>query len=765
MIRLMYGLLCMLMLWTLSLRATDLIWFDGSVDPSGEPPGKLLSGNEDYYGEVVHTGMTYSYAEAPDRPAEDRPNREGKPGRTLVNGFRGKGIGMSRGKPLMLTCDFRHECVFTEFDVVSKSKKLALKLEISPDGEQWHTLFEQSYQDSPDALLHRIKLKDSPRGRYLRLTAQVPGKNTLLDEIIAWGDIPDFPEASEVFDAPANGVYPIGVAYPTITGVGKSAVSDREAFLWVDALTPEQRAEKAVWFQVPTWDSISNKPLLPKSPEVGVPIRIVMARNEVEHVAVALKNTLVDGIRDLTIRAPHVKTADGQTAGHLTARLGVMGVIGDRGFGNNLGPIFYEGNLLGRGLMVKYLLNGRLIRDYPRITLHPSAAAVFWLTVSSENARPGLYRTELAFEGGKALPVEIEVVDVTLPPVFAFVKAYTTPSSTMFPFVYSDRERRDINYELECGISDFRSLTPSLEREVRTLAKQKGMKIMIGAGPLIPSKYIHNIYSGTWAKAEDLPENAADEIAAHLRKVVESMRARGLDYSDWYGHTGDEPGSKNIGAVAAVCRMIREADPSVQIYLNPCYWTGYDRNAVADDETVSRDLGGWYERDVDISVPLMLLLRNRPESFKAFSAPRTVNAYYIVSGHLDRSESAAEVRKYRDMAWYSMSMNFNGWGFYSFYSPRGNAWNHFDRNPKGEGLREPSDYSMVYPGPREFVPTRQSEALRQGKEDYRLLHLLKQQGQDALAKRLLERFQQGESPVELRLEALRAAVGHSEKKR
>lgn len=741
---------------SLTLHA-DLIWFDGSVDPSGKPPGKLLSGNEDYYGEVAHTGMTYSYREAPEAPADNRPNRRGKTGRVLVNGFRGKGVGMKKGRELSVTCDFKGKCVFSEFDIVSKSKKFEAKLELSSDGRSWTTLFEQSYEQSPEKLLHRIRLEKKPEGRYLRLTMRNPGKVTLLDEIIVWGDVREPSRTAAAIEAPAKGEYPTGVVYPTITGIGKSAVSDREAFYWTDSLSEEQKREKALWFQVSAWGPVSDCPLLPDAREIGRPIRIIMARNEVEHVAMALKNTLVEGKRDLRILQPAVRNAAGGRAEKISARLGIMGVIGDRGFGNNLGPIFHEGNLPGGELMEKFLLNGRNIRNYPEITLDPASAAVFWFTVDTDNASPGIYRTELCYEGGKALPIEIEVVDVVLPEVFSFVKTYSKPASTMFPFVYADRDRRDIEYMLDCGVSDFTTPTPAQETIIRELAGKQKKKVLFSAGFLIPPKYVHNIYCRIWRKADDFPPGAAEEIARHVKSVVEKMKARNLDYDDWYGTTGDEPGHHNMEAIAFVCRLIRKADPNVKIYLNPCYWTGFDRNAVTDDATVAKDLASWYSECVDLSIPMFLLLRKHPESFRYFSSPRFVNAYYLVSAHLDRSENAAEIQKYRKMAWESFLRNFNGWAFYSFYSPRGCAWDHFDRNPVGEGLQEPNDYSIVYPGPIGFVPTRQSEALRQGKEDFQLLHLLRQQGKTELLSQLMKRYRQGEAPERLRLEALSAA--------
>src|SRR5690606_34318022 len=88
----------------------------------------------------------------------------------------------------------------------------------------------------------------------------------------------------------AQGQYPVGIAYPTLTGVAGSAISDREAFYWVQALAPKHRQQPAVWFRVPTWDAISHRPLAPPPGDINQPIHIRMTRNETEAVAVALKN-------------------------------------------------------------------------------------------------------------------------------------------------------------------------------------------------------------------------------------------------------------------------------------------------------------------------------------------------------------------------------------------------------------------------------------------------------------------------------------------
>ena len=123
-----------------------------------------------------------------------------------------------------------------------------------------------------------------------------------------------------------------------------------------------------------------------------------------------------------------------------------------------------------------------------------------------------------------------------------------------------------------------------------------------------------------------------------------------------------------------------------------------------------------------------------------------------------RSERRDEVTLARRMAWDSFALGFNGWSFYSYYSPRANAWNHFDRNPRGEGLQEPSDYQMNYPGPRGIIVTRHSEALRQGWEDWRLLNLLKTQGKQGVIDGLLRDYHRGVDTERLHDRAVRAAA-------
>jgi hypothetical protein len=127
-----------------------------------------------------------------------------------------------------------------------------------------------------------------------------------------------------------------------------------------------------------------------------------------------------------------------------------------------------------------------------------------------------------------------------------------------------------------------------------------------------------------------------------------------------------------------------------------------------------------------------------------------------VSTQSAKSESAEQLELYTRQAWDAFKRGWNGWGFYSYYAPRGDPWNDTDAEwLTGEDL---PDYLMVYPGPRGPIPTRQSEAVRQGWQDYCLLTLLKGQGKTYELQAILSDYDRGASLETLRLRGLRMAA-------
>ena len=170
-----------------------LLWWDGSITQESSAPGKLLSDNEDYWGDVVLTGVTYLYEGAtPDAPADNRVDRNGRTGRVLIDGNPDKPIGLNAAQPLVAVFDFNRLCTFTEWDIcLPKPDALAITLEFGMPGEDdqaitWQTVFVRSLDDSAVSRFFRIALEAQPSGRYVRVTVQGRGV-TALTEMLALG--------------------------------------------------------------------------------------------------------------------------------------------------------------------------------------------------------------------------------------------------------------------------------------------------------------------------------------------------------------------------------------------------------------------------------------------------------------------------------------------------------------------------------------------------------------------------------------------------
>jgi hypothetical protein len=316
----------------------------------------------------------------------------------------------------------------------------------------------------------------------------------------------------------------------------------------------------------------------------------------------------------------------------------------------------------------------------------------------------------------------------------------------MFPFVFADRPGREVAYKQSLGATVWygfpRPGTISAE------ARKRGRAIFYEY--ILPREYIDKGY-GNQINPEEITAKDRAAITAHVQALVKEAKSLGLDYSDWYGELWDEP-SSSAPLYGALSRIIKEADPKVKIYINPLFWNG---NGVDDDEAVYPKLKDWYNQTIDISVPLELLMYDHPKSYKLFDAPRDVRAFYSVTAHVTKGEQAAHLERHRRFAWEAFRRGWNGWGFYAYYAPRGSAWNDFDG--------ESADYLTVYPGPRGPIPTRLSESVREGWEEYCLLTLLKQRAaKDSRTRAELAAILRGygtKQPLQaLRLRALRAAL-------
>ena len=257
------------------------------------------------------------------------------------------------------------------------------------------------------------------------------------------------------------------------------------------------------------------------------------------------------------------------------------------------------------------------------------------------------------------------------------------------------------------------------------------------------------------------PDEVTDSQKQYLRNWitdnVENAKKLGLGYNEFCFELWDEPGKGSAVSYRTFAQLIKDIDPNANIYANPCFWAGWAKDGVHGDDVVYEELAPWYTELIDVSVPLELLIQNpMPRSYALFDKPgRLVNAFYNVNAQHSKSERQVPV--YRRMAWEAFRRGWNGWAFYSYYAPRGNPWDDSDRAIHGENM---PDYQVIYPGPRGPVPTRQTESVREGWEDYRLLTLLKQRGMQKQLDAIVAAYERGESFEALRSSALRAAAGN-----
>ena len=737
---------------TTQLAHADRIWWDGSRDTASSAPGKMLSDTPGYWGDSVLTGADYLYENAPDNPADSLV--DGKPRRLLDGAASGDWnvpVGTAN-RPIVAVFDFKRVCAFSEIDISTRSQKVALKLETASDKSgPWQVALDRPLSESPDTMFQRVPLASKPTGRYLRLTLNAVDAArgnylTYLEEVIAWGDVADKTAVPEAIQPIGKAPNLTGATIESIPGIERTAFADREFHDWQTHLGAAAN-QNAVWSTLSTWDNLTAAPILPQ--KLASKVALALPRNGSDCAGVALTNTSLEKptTANVSLGAFQKVGARGEVqagAVKVSGEIRVAGAMASREQGVGTVALFGHDDLLGDSLMRRYLTNGDNIKSFPTLSLSSAGSAVLWLQAKSAGAEPGRYRATLKFGDKTTLPVEVEVLNVSLPNPFTWIQTYSGTTS-MFPFVYADRTEREVSFKSSLGMNVWNGLptlgTPgaAARKYIRTFYQPF----------ILPYDYVDRGYNGR-LKPEELTAQDEKAIADFVHETVKQAKDLGLDYNDWSGELWDEPNAGNVAAFAALARIVKKADPRVNITMNPIFWEG---NGVASDEQISKALSPWFEKLVDVSVPHEFLLR--PKTLPLLDSPRLVRAFYAVSTRSAKSERAAQVEFYRRQAWSAFSRGWNGWGFYAYFTPRGDPWNDFDTG-------EP-DYQMVYPGPRGPIPTRACEAVREGWEDYRLLFLLRERSatQPKIKVELaaiLKGYTDGQSLPELRLRALRAAA-------
>ncbi len=734
------------------LSATSEVrWFEGTK--AAAPQGKLLTPNVDYWGNNISTGVTYQYETGLTGVADTPDDEKAFSGRRLFDGIEPGWYRRPSGPTLQtsgsVVFDFKRKCKFTEIDILTETTPVRFQIEVSSDKVTWKTAYDSIQKTPSKTPLRWLPLRCS--GRYLRLKVEADG-NVNISEAWVWGDT----RMSEK-DYAASGL-PSAldlIKADGLPGIASTKVSADDYAKWsAELYASDTSRAPAVWSKASPWKSLATAPILPNRSLINKPIETVVCRNESEPIAVYLTNTSRNRVRTLDVKLSGFVDANGVRVRSITGELYVFGVQQSWAHGATPYVLISSNNKPGRDLLRKYCLNGTQIMDFPTVRLSHAGSAIFWVKVRTNNCKPGKYTAQLSYKGGPSITLTANVVDVTLPNPKVWVN-YWTHETNMMPFRpvdWVDREaivRHELGMTVVAGVSADEDGWPwpgTGAEALYKLDKQVLFKIW-GMG-----RYGHILWSakntdGGFGVKDFTPEMQAD-LTNILKSHVETAKKLGMDYSQWFIESGDEPNPKNFRLFGEMARVCREADPNVMIYINPCGWLGLPEKLVEDDSTMYPGLKDWYNKYIDISVPGFLHLDGSPNSHTLYTAPRAYNALYDVMGDKTRSDASYSLINYpRYLAWKAIEHGLNGWGYYSTYQPRSNPWDDTD-NPE-------CDYQTIFPGPNGPIISRGSEASGEAAEDYKLFYLLKQRKPDIHAS-LVKKWQLDGNYDNARTQAIRA---------
>ena len=190
-------------------------------------------------------------------------------------------------------------------------------------------------------------------------------------------------------------------------------------------------------------------------------------------------------------------------------------------------------------------------------------------------------------------------------------------------------------------------------------------------------------------------------FAGAVREMARRLDSQGFGYDRWAFYPVDEPwltGGTLVPKLRRFCKMVREADPKVRNYTDPA---GLVRAEYLEE---FKDL-------IDIWQPEMNLLKRDPRLLEWFREnARSFWAYEAT----DPGKDLLPLGYYRGFAWLAWAFGLDGAGFWC-YKYHDIYW-----------PLETTHWSVVYQTNDAVVPSRRWEATRDGQEDYRAFHALRE---------------------------------------
>lgn len=717
-------------------RAVEPVyWAHGMWDDSGAPVGKLLSDNHGYWGESLLTGVEYSYESTPDNPPDVYKGNNDIFGRRLLDGNFGGSWHVPVGqkdKPLVVVFDFKRPCLFSEVDLYAmRAPHNSFTLEVAETLpiDSWRQIYTKPFNASETNTFYRARLPAQSNGRYLRLSFK-GGRTSYLDEVIVWGDgevSAQFPEQFTSVSAPPP---PPGTR-DSLPGIPSTRFTESAFAEWRERLGAKS-ALPLLWAAAP--EAQPTKAILPEPGTINAAANLAMARNETESRYFTLTNP---GKTNATVRLRVVQPDAKQFKCELLGGGVVPAVRPTRELsaeeqmrlfinGNlppdaepegemQVLPFFAPGQLSGASAMRRYLANPEAVQHFPIVTLPPGGSMVVMARLTTADTPPGNYRVSLQAVAPNAplseMSLDVTVVDLVLPQPDIWLRAWG-PGTRQFPFESASRFKNDVAAVRDLGVTVWDGFPePGAKAEFFGKGGRTYHHMMMRPARLISPGYNARL------KAEDLTDDDRRDLTADTGAMVQEAKRLGLAYNQWFIELWDEPGENNALLYGELARIIKAADPKINVYMNPLFW----RPGFPPQDEIHDKLKGFYNSVIDISVPIMNLVGDNLTTRELWEHPRLVNAQYL---HPAR-------RAGRGISWKSFQHGFNGWGYYCYYAPKGNPWDI--QTWSGLGYA----YQMVFPVANGVAITPIYETMREGWEDYCLLTALKDKGYDALLKELL----------------------------
>lgn len=703
-----------------------ICWLDGSEDT--QLPGKLLSDNLEYFGEMIPTGATYRYlspllsiTDSEKDQLEFRGHRM-QDGRLIRRFLKEPAVAE---RELVMEWDFQRSCTFNEVDLYCAGALLTVEVSCA-DGKEPMIWYSGEAMGANG--FYRVKLGGRTARRLLiTLTAE---KRVELFQVWAFGDAEE--EARNDDFSVDTFVFANSIAMESLMGAPHTGFSDVEGFHWMKKLKKAGVFERGVvWSEQPAYGDLVLKPILPSLNAIDAKVQRRICRGGSEVVCLALTNT------DTT--APRTVRVDLKNNSPLRVEWMVLGLLPSRWYGNAAGALLNEEYTIGRSNRYRYLTNAPVIADFPEFHLPAGGTCLFWVRMTcAEKAEPGTYTLRMC-AGDSCKEITAEVLPITLPAVHTGIMLWGY-FTDMFPFAYSDRAEREVAYRRELGANIY-SGWPVLGTPARVAFEQDPTSQF---GIYALGDYAHRIYNNQ-IKPEDVTPEVEADVKRMLDACIQKAEEVGIGFDRWFLEMPDEPGRHNMAAVRTFIELCKRIEPRIRVYVNPACWTGFENDGVESDETLVNLLNGWYDSLVDISVPLALNLEDRPKAMKYFRSDREFNGQYWVAGQHMNADRGELVSLPRLCAWDSISRDLNFWGFYSYYCPRLNSWDNTVR--PYENVDGTINYQCVYGGLNGPVPTRASESIREGWQDYRIMQLVKDTAPDVYH-RLQEQYLSGEYTFE-----------------